>query len=73
MRAKRRTVIDLMYIEDADLMNVLRIIMGGPEGLLNPVVYPSINVVVKAKISLKPKCLITSITLLLLSENYGRI
>jgi len=29
MRAQRRTVIDPMYIEDAEVMNVLRIIMGG--------------------------------------------
>jgi len=33
MRAQRCTVIDPMYIEDADVMNVLKIIMGGPEGL----------------------------------------
>ncbi len=33
MRAQRLTVIDPMYIEDADEMNVSRIIMGGPEGL----------------------------------------
>jgi len=31
MRAQRRTVIDPMYIEDADVINVSRIIMGGPE------------------------------------------
>jgi len=30
MRAQRRTVIDPMYIEDAEVVNVLRIIMGGP-------------------------------------------
>jgi len=29
MRAQRRTVIDPMYIEDADVMKVSRIIMGG--------------------------------------------
>ena len=29
MRAQRRTVIDPMYSEDAEVMNVLRIIMGG--------------------------------------------
>ncbi|MBE0525007.1 MAG: hypothetical protein IBX40_11860 [Methanosarcinales archaeon] len=29
MRAQRRTVIDPMYGEDADVMNVLIIIMGG--------------------------------------------
>ena len=29
MRAQSRTVIDPMYVEDADVMNVLRIIMGG--------------------------------------------
>ena len=33
MRAQRRTVIDPMYSENADVMKVLRIIMGGPEGL----------------------------------------
>jgi len=33
MRAQRRTVIDPMYIEDADVINVSRIIMGGPEGV----------------------------------------
>jgi len=35
-RAQRRTVIDQMYIEDADVMNVSKIIMGtsGQEGLL---------------------------------------
>jgi len=33
MRAQRRTVIDPMYIEDADVMNVLKLIMDGPEGL----------------------------------------
>ena len=33
MRAQRRTVIDPMYIEDAGVMNVSKIIMGGPEGL----------------------------------------
>ena len=33
MRAQRRTIIDPMYIEDADLMKVLRIIMGGLESL----------------------------------------
>ncbi|MCD4844417.1 MAG: hypothetical protein K8R25_08025 [Methanosarcinales archaeon] len=34
-RAQRRTVIDQMYIEDADVINVSKIIMGtsGPEGL----------------------------------------
>jgi len=31
MRAQRRTIIDPMYIEDADVINVSRIIMGGPE------------------------------------------
>ena len=35
MHAQRRTVIDPMYIEDADVMNVLTIIMGGPEDLLD--------------------------------------
>jgi len=33
MRAQRRTVIDQMFIEDTDVRNVSRIIMGGPEGL----------------------------------------
>ncbi|MCJ7694662.1 MAG: hypothetical protein MUO40_04470 [Anaerolineaceae bacterium] len=32
-RAQSRTVIDPMYIEDADVINVLRIIIGDPEGL----------------------------------------
>ena len=32
-RAQRRTVIDQMYIDDADVTNVSKIIMGGPEGL----------------------------------------
>jgi hypothetical protein len=30
MRAQKRTVIDPMYIEDAEVMMVLRIIRGGP-------------------------------------------
>ena len=33
MRAQRRPVIEPMYIGDADVMNVLRIIRDGPEGL----------------------------------------
>ena len=33
MRAQRRTVIDPMYIEDAEVTKVLRIIRDGPEGL----------------------------------------
>jgi hypothetical protein len=33
MRAQRSTVIDPMYIEDADVMKGLEIIMGGPEGV----------------------------------------
>ena len=32
MCAQRRTVIDPMYIENADLMNVSILIMGGLEG-----------------------------------------
>ena len=31
MRAQSRTVIDPMYIEDAEVMNVSKIIMGGLE------------------------------------------
>jgi len=31
MRAQRRTVIDMMYSEDAKVMKVLRIIRGGLE------------------------------------------
>ena len=31
MSAQRRTVIDPMYVEDTEVMKVLRIIMGGPE------------------------------------------
>jgi hypothetical protein len=33
MRSQSRTVIDPMYIEDTDEMNISKIIMGGPEGV----------------------------------------
>ena len=44
MRAQRRTVIDPMYIEDADVINVSKIIMGGPEGVHLAKYYLAISV-----------------------------
>ena len=55
MRAQRRTIIDPMYFEDADVMNVLRIIMSDPCCLpvLKPQQLRSYNLLRKKKLNLK--------------------